>query len=664
MKSAPTRFRQIAAVCAVLFNLMSVIARAQPGLLDARVSHVSGTATFSRPPSASVPLRKGDALTPGDELVTGSNGRVVIALSDGSQVIVQPNTRLRFKDFHQAGSLRELLDVTLGRVRLKINKLNGRPNPYRVNSPAASIAVRGTEFDVRVAASGETRVAVYEGLVEVTSRLDPNQRRLVEPGRSVIVRPNGDLSWFAPGPGGELRGQVSELSQYKAAEGSYAQKLEALELTQVIYERNVTNLIETNLRSQPAAFTAFADAQFDSLLNPAYAAEIARPTGRMLQMSSFNHAFTRVRGGTSANELPGADQNAALQLSYFAPVGDRWIIGGALTVGRSRLQSLTYDELRVNQGPGLVLTETLSGSLSATNVNAALLAARRFGQTSLGVAVERLEGRSAFATHQVITLDYPRLELGTRGELAYGSRAELGRTRLTAGLKHDLANGQKLGAFFRISDAAAELRYQHQEYNIAFADAPVTTQQRARALEVGGLWRAVIRQKLFFGTEGLLTFERPTVQSQYEQSRLSLASDARRVRFGGGVGYAFRPQTVFSLDAAVGQRQADRRLPFSSRDESGRFVSLHAGAQTDAAKWFFFNVSATALWERGYTDNCLASFALASGPGCNNRFVNAGVGRRFTPHWAAQYLFSTDFRRRGPSHSVVLRYTFDAKEKQ
>lgn len=425
-----------------------------------------------------------------------------------------------------------------------------------------------------------------------------------------------------------------------------------------------SNAVTSNSYSQPAAFTAFADAQFDSLLNPAYAAEIARPTGRMLQLSSFNQAFTRVRGGTPANELPGADQNAALQLSYFAPLGDRWVIGGALTFGRSRLQSLTYDELRVTQGPGLVLTETLSGSLSATNVNAALLAARRSGRTSLGVAVERLEGHSAFATHQVITLDYLRLELGTRGELAYGSRAELGRTRLTAGLKHDFANGQKLGVFVRASDAAAELRYQHQEYNIAFADAPVTTQQRARALEFGGLWRAPLTQKLFFGTEGLLTFERPTVQSRYEQSRLSLESSAWRVRFGGGMGYALSPQTVFSFDAAVGHRQAERRLPFSSRDEAGRFFSLHAGAQFDVAKRLFLNVSATALWERGYTDNCLASFALASGPGCNSRFVNAGVGRRFMPNWAAQFLFSTDFRRRGPSHSIVLRYNFDAARKQ
>ena len=79
---------------------------------------------------------------------TRGGGQVVIELSDGSMVVVQPESVVVLKDYRAAGSLRELFEITLGRVRVKINHFGGRPNPYRMNSPTASIAVRGTEFSV------------------------------------------------------------------------------------------------------------------------------------------------------------------------------------------------------------------------------------------------------------------------------------------------------------------------------------------------------------------------------------------------------------------------------------------------------------------------------------------------------------------------------------
>jgi len=63
-------------------------------------------------------------------------------------------------------------------------------NPYRINSPTASIAVRGTEFSVIVEQTSETEVIVYDGLVEVASLTDPQDAVLVHPGSGVIVRPN------------------------------------------------------------------------------------------------------------------------------------------------------------------------------------------------------------------------------------------------------------------------------------------------------------------------------------------------------------------------------------------------------------------------------------------------------------------------------------------
>ncbi len=118
---------------------------------------------------------------------------MVIDLSDGSMVVVQPESVIVLKDFSQASSLRELFEITLGMVRVKINHFAGRPNPYRMNSPTASIAVRGTEFSIEVGPQGDTQVVVYEGAVEVSSLADPNRKTLIEAGRGVLVQAGQDF---------------------------------------------------------------------------------------------------------------------------------------------------------------------------------------------------------------------------------------------------------------------------------------------------------------------------------------------------------------------------------------------------------------------------------------------------------------------------------------
>src|SRR6202022_3728351 len=146
---------------------MAQTAVAQVTPVEARIANITGNVYLSNGAQGSSALAKrGDVLTPGEEIDTLAGGRATIELTDGSLVVVRPGSRIVLKDFRTAHSLRELFDILLGHVRVKINHFGGRPNPYRVNSPTASIAVRGTEFSVAVSASGDTKVVVYEGLVE------------------------------------------------------------------------------------------------------------------------------------------------------------------------------------------------------------------------------------------------------------------------------------------------------------------------------------------------------------------------------------------------------------------------------------------------------------------------------------------------------------------
>jgi hypothetical protein len=158
---------------------------------------VTGSAVLISPGVNPLALTAGYILNPGDRIDTRGGGRVVVDLSDGSMVVISPESVVVLKDYRAASSLRELFEITIGVVRVKINHFAGKPNPYRMNSPTASIAVRGTEFSIEVDPQGDTQVVVYEGAVEVTSLADPARRVLIEAGRGVLVQAGQDFHLLA-----------------------------------------------------------------------------------------------------------------------------------------------------------------------------------------------------------------------------------------------------------------------------------------------------------------------------------------------------------------------------------------------------------------------------------------------------------------------------------
>ena len=174
MKGHPELFLLRLTLAIWLFLFIAPASRAQGDYVRASVRSVKGIARIyaGTQPGVFTPKRN-DPLEPGNTIETGWNGRVVISLSDGGQITVLPNSRVVLKTFIVPHSARELLEILMGRVLVKIRHVGGKPNPYRLNSPTASIAVRGTEFIVDVLSGGETVVVVREGLVEVWSRNNP-----------------------------------------------------------------------------------------------------------------------------------------------------------------------------------------------------------------------------------------------------------------------------------------------------------------------------------------------------------------------------------------------------------------------------------------------------------------------------------------------------------
>src|SRR5713226_5856149 len=148
------------------------------------------------------PLR-GEQLPPGTILDTGS-GRLLLRLSDGSEVIVRAHTRLQV----QQPSLTDpsYLQLLLGRIRALINKRTGGAVPFELGTPSAVIAVRGTQFDVEVNPRNVTEVDVVDGLVEVFGQNATGGSVLLEPGFSTRV--GMDSGPEQPEPTNEMRPDV------------------------------------------------------------------------------------------------------------------------------------------------------------------------------------------------------------------------------------------------------------------------------------------------------------------------------------------------------------------------------------------------------------------------------------------------------------------------
>jgi hypothetical protein len=124
----------------------------------------------------------------GDRIVTGVNGHVTLELEDGSYIVVSENTTLEVERYW-GSELRSLMRVFLGKVRFHIQRLGGRPNPYRIHTPTALIAVRGTDFEVRVdALADSTEVRTFEGRVTVVGNDVADREVVLDAGRKTLVR--------------------------------------------------------------------------------------------------------------------------------------------------------------------------------------------------------------------------------------------------------------------------------------------------------------------------------------------------------------------------------------------------------------------------------------------------------------------------------------------
>jgi ferric-dicitrate binding protein FerR (iron transport regulator) len=168
--------------------------------LDATVTQVQGDVRITPAGAAKEePAEAGQTVAAGAKIATGADGEADLLFEDGSAMHVGANARLQLQTARKKDGWREVMvKLWSGRLFSQVAKKT-EPAHYRVRTPVAVAAVRGTEF-VTDASDQGSQLAVFEGSVETQALAGPEDDAPV--GAAVAVQPDQEISLAAGQPAG------------------------------------------------------------------------------------------------------------------------------------------------------------------------------------------------------------------------------------------------------------------------------------------------------------------------------------------------------------------------------------------------------------------------------------------------------------------------------
>jgi hypothetical protein len=197
----------------LLYGVCAAAQQAPPATVSApyagaTISDFKGKVGIQLPAQAFTAPVRGEVLPP-DTTVNTEDGRLLLKLSDGSDVLVRPHTKLLLKQPETSGW--KYFQVLIGRVRTQIQKRLGGSPAFQIGTPSAVISVRGTKFDVEVDRRGFTQVDVDEGVVELEAVTGRGEAVMITAGFSSRV--GMETGPETPRPTQELRPQLDRPSR-------------------------------------------------------------------------------------------------------------------------------------------------------------------------------------------------------------------------------------------------------------------------------------------------------------------------------------------------------------------------------------------------------------------------------------------------------------------
>ncbi|MDX2306629.1 MAG: FecR domain-containing protein [Hyphomicrobium sp.] len=139
-------------------------------------------------------LPEGSRVHQSELLETGNGAQVELKLDDETKLALGPNASLKLDEF--------VISKSDGVTTIGVNFLKGtfrfitgseKKEAYRIETPSATVGVRGTVFDVYVDGTGDTLVLLHEGEVDICTKSN-TCRRHNSRGRIVHATLGGVLS--------------------------------------------------------------------------------------------------------------------------------------------------------------------------------------------------------------------------------------------------------------------------------------------------------------------------------------------------------------------------------------------------------------------------------------------------------------------------------------
>lgn len=118
-----------------------------------KIKTLSGSVVIQRDGSSIAP-NLGDAIHAKDRIVTGADGQIGLLMDDDSRLSAGPHSLLSMEDFRFDPATRDgHLDMSIKQGTLSViagKMVEKSPGSLKVRTPAAILAVRGTEFSVKI----------------------------------------------------------------------------------------------------------------------------------------------------------------------------------------------------------------------------------------------------------------------------------------------------------------------------------------------------------------------------------------------------------------------------------------------------------------------------------------------------------------------------------
>lgn len=162
---------------------------AQVGLIEGPASYQAGGQ------GAWAPLTLGQKISPSDVVKTDKGGKVVIAFSDGTKVQLGENANFQVEGLE---AKKVSLRMTLGLLDAWVAKVKGRK--FRIRTPTAVAAVRGTQLQVNVGMDGMTQFFCFTGSIAIEPPSGFGRAVEMRAGQAVSAPKDGKISAPAPLP--------------------------------------------------------------------------------------------------------------------------------------------------------------------------------------------------------------------------------------------------------------------------------------------------------------------------------------------------------------------------------------------------------------------------------------------------------------------------------